>query len=646
MQRTALSAAIVAQSDCGAQWCSWSLSGRVLPALALICFAAFIAACNPLPAPIAMKTRLSGVRAQLGHSAPGAESSYLRYRVKAHDGHWTFDMLRGPGFFVQRKRRRDDTRIDYEVGRDERGSWIRVGGGEALEVSDSWSSSLQTDEALFGMKFLDPAGSDETTYMGKWGSRWEFAYRPQGARTLTFGIDRKSQRLKAYDMVDDFGRLVQCKGLRFKRLELGPVLSRARCKVSNASHKNPEHALLDYRLEKAGPPESAQEQWGQHGAGEIGHPAVRRLERDLLSAHSIPIGDPRRPTVPLRIGGGKTIELILDSGAFHTVLSPSISKELGIIPTGEAPLFVLPPWLSASNLWVGLADTIRLGSAEWHGDRVLVAQNKRMLGQDNGILGADFFERFIVELDNPNGMMRIWPRSLFAPEPGFVRMRMPDSGEASIEGEVEGVASGLMVLDTGMSEDIVVHHWKMKLEYPREKGREAMLGAGPDSAHPNRSPDYYTRVRGIRLGPFPFPAMDAIGRDRERDLVGSGVAVVGMGVMRYFRIAFDFKGRTLLLWPGDAYTALIRSGMDIEDGATGITIDRIVENSPAARAKVRPGDVLLSVEGKPVAHFREARKAIAGHPKSRIRLGLLRRQQKLFADLQLNEPPEHAIKKN
>lgn len=561
----------------------------------------------------------------------------MRYRMRAPDGRWILEMVHGPGFFVERRRRADDERIQYEVGRDERGAWLRMGGGEALEVSAAWESDLRTDEALFGMKFLRPSASDEVEYMGKWGSRWEFAYRQEGARTLTFGIDRKSFRPKAYDSVDDFGRLFQCKGLRFKRAEMGTLLSRASCKVSNASHENPQHAFLHYRLEQGS---NATEAIAASG---LAQPGVRRLQRDLAHVHAIPIADERRLAVPIRFGDSKTIELILDSGAFHTVLSPSISKELDVIPTGDAPLFVTPPWLSRSNLWVGVINTMRLGTAEWHGDRVLVAENKRMLSGDNGLLGADFFERFIVELDNPRGVLRLWPRASYTPGPGYTRMRMPDSGEASIEGEVDGVAKGLMVLDTGMSEDIVVHHWKMKLEYPREKGREAVLGAGPDTAFPRRSPDYYTKVRGIRLGPFAFPAMDAIGRDRDRDLLGSGVALVGMGVMRYFKLAFDFKGRTLFLWPGDAYVALMRAGMDIEDGARGVTIDRVIENSPAARALVRPGDVLVSVEGKAVSDFRAAREAVAAHPKSLIRLGLVRGYRRISVHLQMLDNP---IQKN
>jgi hypothetical protein len=75
-------------------------------------------------------------------------------------------------------------------------------------------------------------------------------------------------------------------------------------------------------------------------------------------------------------------------------------------------------------------------------------------------------------------------------------------------------------------------------------------------------PEYRSRIAGLWLGPFEFPAMDVLARDRDKNgniNTSADLALVGMGLMRHFRLAFDVKNAQLHAWPGPTYWPLLRA---------------------------------------------------------------------------------------
>ncbi len=205
---------------------------------------------------------------------------------------------------------------------------------------------------------------------------------------------------------------------------------------------------------------------------------------------------------------------------------------------------------------------------------------------------------------------------------------------------------GTLGLDTGMPEDIVVHSPEMAIHHRREAGSDIFLGGG-DTAH---SPDYTTTFDGVDFGPFHFPRMDGIGRDRDQRYVPGGIALVGMGMMRYFRVAFDLQNQELHVWPGDGYKTLRRAGMDIEDG-DGPFVDRVIQGGPADDAGIERGDVILAVAHDFRAHdsAASARRAFAGAPGTPIAVWVERRgtprklQMLLDPAYDLEDPAEDPI---
>ncbi|MFT3764681.1 MAG: retropepsin-like aspartic protease [Minicystis sp.] len=312
-----------------------------------------LAACAPPRQ--STEARLARMDQALGASQ-ASPSKYLRYGITSDAGLWTREIVVTASAYAERRTRSDGVR--YAFGRDAIGGWLRIGGGEVIEASASmWDQEARTGAGLFGLRFTQPGEDDEATTMGKDRRAWELAYRPAGGRTLTFAVDHWTSEPKAYDVVDDFGRLVSCADLSFTRGATGPVLAAFRCSTNDrfgfAGKALHEDARLeaDQAIDMAAAPA-----WAQPGPARVSPPL-------LAKPVEVPITNERRPEVPARFGDRDPVNLIVDTGAFFTILSRRAAQKLGVVPTGETRLHVDPPWLARSHLWVGVVEKLTLAGA-------------------------------------------------------------------------------------------------------------------------------------------------------------------------------------------------------------------------------------------------------------------------------------------
>ncbi|MEI8254534.1 MAG: retroviral-like aspartic protease family protein, partial [Deltaproteobacteria bacterium] len=315
---------------------------------------------------------------------------------------------------------------------------------------------------------------------------------------------------------------------------------------------------------------------------------------------------------------GDHVPLVLDSGATYTVLDGTTARRLGVVPTGEAPFYMQPPWLPAGETWVGLLDHVEIAGLPVDGMHVLVMEN---LGV-TGLLGLDFFRRVVVDIDMPHGVVRISPPEASAIPPGALLTALTGGTSIDVPGEVARVGRGGFTLDTGAMLDVNVYGTAMEGINPRAPGSDVSLGdTGYDT---DSSPDYVTEVDGLRFAGLRFPQMPAIGRDRDRRRVGTGLALVGMGLLRHVRVLFDLRQRRLAMVPGDGYVALNAYGITVDQVAGRPVVSRVVRGSAADLASVREGDRVVRVNGGPVGDARGARTALAAASQRTTRLALQR----------------------
>lgn len=613
----------------GSEWARVNAGPRVALLAAAItaggCLHARPAGLEAVRDPLLLR-RMPALGERLGDGVDSAHALVLSYRTSTLGSRWTWEIVVGRRFYAERRSRVGD-RARYAFGEDGRGAWLETN-GLARTADTTWRAEARTRAAVFGLRFLHPGVGDDADLVDESGDAWDYAYRPVGGRTITLRIDATDGRPASWDSQDAFQRLVTCDALVWDERDGHQVPVSGTCRAGGCSTRAcappSTFELVDAdEVDVEDAPSWARPRERRAGAG----PFVEVL--------SHPIEERTAVTLDAEVDGLPPVPLVLDSGAFHTTLSRDVAAALGVVPTGETALFLEPPWLPEASAEIGVLPHAKIGGMEVDGMRVLVAESATDVPFVGGLVGADFFRRAVVDIDSPNRVVRLVPRERFERTTDAYPLRLlaPLTHTPYVLGEVLGVDEGLIVLDTGASLDIVVHSPRMSSIHPRRPGTGIVLGALTDLT---RSADYLSEIDGLRIGPFPFPAMPAVGRDRERERIGEGIALVGMGLMRHFRLAFDMRDGLVYASPGPSYGALVRAGLELEDDGSEVRLAKILPRGSADAAGLREGDVLLEVAGRRLARAEAAESALADARGGRARMRVRREDRERIVTIALD----------
>ena len=110
----------------------------------------------------------------------------------------------------------------------------------------------------------------------------------------------------------------------------------------------------------------------------------------------------------LRVGlNGTSSKLLLDTGASGIVVDRKIAEKAGIKPVAESQSSGIGD-RGAVEAYIGYAESVKIGELEFHGCYVDVINQNSVAGQD-GLIGANVFSSFLVDLDLPNAKMKLSP---------------------------------------------------------------------------------------------------------------------------------------------------------------------------------------------------------------------------------------------
>jgi len=112
-------------------------------------------------------------------------------------------------------------------------------------------------------------------------------------------------------------------------------------------------------------------------------------------------------------------------------------------------------------------------------------------------------------------------------------------------------------------------------------------------------------------------------------------------VSPYLRgFTYMFDGRPTLGISGDELTTQLASYFGVKQGK-GVLVREVVAGSPAAKAGLKAGDVIVAVDGKSVATVAELRKALelkAGEEKRKLNLAIVRDRHEQTVPVELERP--------
>ncbi len=102
---------------------------------------------------------------------------------------------------------------------------------------------------------------------------------------------------------------------------------------------------------------------------------------------------------------GHKSSLLLDTGASGILVKRSIAERAGISKISETKIGGIGS-KGRRDAYVGIADSIKVGDLEFENCPVEVMESRSVVGED-GLVGADVFEKFLVDLDFPNEKLKL-----------------------------------------------------------------------------------------------------------------------------------------------------------------------------------------------------------------------------------------------
>jgi hypothetical protein len=542
--------------------------------------------------------------------APPLAPTYLRYTVRSSRGEWTREFVVGRRTFAER---RETSGRNYTLGLAGARAWMRVGDRRPVEIDGPLAADERTEAAWIGMRFGEPESGEHLELESCHGAECTLVYTPHDGHALWVDVDRRTHRAVRFQWIAEDHSIEVCEDLVWSDASGAPAVASASCSaiVDRVGPDTTTWTLEERREDPALP------EWARVEPEDV-VPVEGRADVARFA-----IADPStRVLVPVDAGGA-ALQLVLDTGSFVTVLSQRALNGLGVVRSPDPPIHVKPPWLPEDTYDPAIVDRLVIGSLELHGVPVLIARKDAPFDsvEETGLLGMDLLSRFVVDVDAPASTLRIWPERLFPGDGAFVDLKYAGTscGQVVVAGAVDEIGPMPLILDTGAWLNVVVGGPGMHAKHPHHRDDEVMLRED-DGAW-----DYAAEVNGFHLGPFGLPRMPVTGHDRVPDLpfLDGDSALVGLGVLRHFRIAVDAHRSVVHVAPGPSYAVLTRLGLEIDDRNGAPAITRIVGGEHDWRKPLREGDVVESVGGRPVRDRAATLEALASAP-GRVRLDVAR----------------------
>ncbi len=235
---------------------------------------------------------------------------------------------------------------------------------------------------------------------------------------------------------------------------------------------------------------------------------------------------------------------------------------------------------------------------------VLISSAKGVEGADEqGMVGYEFFARFITRFDYGNHTVTFIDKKYFDPKdagtpvPMHLYHQFPE-----ILGSYDGIP-GRFGIDTGSRMPLELNAAFAAKHDMRAKvtgGAEAMTGWGVGG--PSRSLVFkggVLKLEGVTIAhPLTMLSLDKGGAGAAEAFPNN----VGGGVLKRFVVTFDYDHSTMYLKPVEGVAQDVdtfdRSGMWVNAAPEGLKVIDITKGGPAEAAGVAKDDIITAVDGK------------------------------------------------
>jgi len=305
--------------------------------------------------------------------------------------------------------------------------------------------------------------------------------------------------------------------------------------------------------------------------------------------------------LPVSVNGSRPLWFILDSGAGSCVIDKMRAKELGIVPQGEGQGTGAGAG-TFSYLKLRQEDvSFKLKSLAFTCDQTIaidLSQNYAVTGHElEGILGAGFFQRYVVEIDYYARVVRFFEPASFEyrghgePVPLLFEKRVPHvKAELTVPGEPPQTRT--LLIDSG-SEDAVDDDLILKSKGPK---REVTGGVGLGQEYKVT----FALLSRFQLGSFMLENVPS---------AAPGVPLIGGEILRRFTVTFDYSRQRMYLEPNrhllDAFEEVEAHGLTLElaPDRQNLRVHEVRKGSPSEKAGLQGGDLITAIDGTAAAEL-------------------------------------------
>jgi len=260
-----------------------------------------------------------------------------------------------------------------------------------------------------------------------------------------------------------------------------------------------------------------------------------------------------RILVPIRVNGSDPMALMLDTGYSINMLSGEVADKLGLKRAGQITIVGIAGEEKA-DVFEGV--TYNLPGATYSPRRVaaLAAGYQRRWRKRDGILGAGFFRRFVVEIDPVTKKVLLHEPDTFRYSGGGEVIPFKFNGSTPVvDGDVivsdRGPIRGRFEIDTGcdgglcLGSDFVEANKILEATGGTRSGQRTGVGGDTNTK--------IGRVPQFRLGDLTVekPLANFFLEGSPVDAGYSGH--IGMDVFRRFKVIFDYSRQRLIFEPID-----------------------------------------------------------------------------------------------
>jgi hypothetical protein len=314
--------------------------------------------------------------------------------------------------------------------------------------------------------------------------------------------------------------------------------------------------------------------------------------------------------VSASVNGAPPADFLFDTGASITIIDSTYAAELGLATEGELQSQGAG---STGSARFSQISTLRLDGAA--GDGVTIAAQKVGVLSINpllepffwhrcaGVIGADFITRVVTEIDYDRGTLVFSDPATFqyagkgAAVPFVLAGHMP-----AVTMTLDGKFTGDFRVDVGSGSTVDLHApfvARLHIDEQATGRRVTVVGGGFGGTFTST----LTRMKSLQIGPYSWqdPLLSFSGASSgalaSEDYAGN----IGNRLLERFKCTFDYQRRMLHLEPSARYTErdrFTRAGVQLARYGNEVLAMQVVPGSPAARAGLREGDAVASVDGR------------------------------------------------